>query len=169
MAKKGRIGGRWLRPRLAQEIVLGALSTDTLISESSGGSAVSNRVRVASIDVMVGIHNHTAGEGPIVIGVAKGDYTDAEIQEWFLALAAWNDEDEIAREQSKRYCRVLGMLGGASVSERLWDGRQRKFRLNWSIGEGQSINFWAFNSDSNDLTTGSVVNVDGHANVRLGA
>ncbi len=130
---------------------------------------MANRVRVTSIDVMVGIHNHVVGEGPIVIGVAHSDYTDVEIQEWFLALAAWSEEDKIAREQSRRLCRVLGMLSGGTVSEKLWDGRQRKFRLNWLLGEGQAIKFWAFNSDSNDLTGGTVANIDGHANVRLGA
>ncbi len=169
MGKKGHVGGRWLRPRLAQEIVLGALATDTLISEGGGGTAVANRVRVTSIDVMVGIHNHTAGEGPLVIGVAHSDYTDVELLEWYLALAAWSEEDKVAREQSRRLSRVLGMLSGGSASERLWDGRQRKFRLNWSLGEGQAIKFWCFNSDSNVLNTGSVVDVDGHANVRLGA
>ncbi len=166
MGQKRNIKGKWLKPRLNQEIAIGALAADTLVSEG-GGTAVDSSVLVTSIDVMIGIHNHTAGEGPLVIGVAHSDYSDAEIEAWLENLSSWSSEDKIAEEQARRLCRSLGMIGGAQVSERLWDGRQRKFKLNWRLGEGQALNFWCFNSDSNNLTTGTVVNIDGHANVKL--
>ncbi len=105
MAFKKGIKGVWLRPRLSQEIVLSTLAADTLISESGGGTAVTNRVKVTSIDVTIGMHNHTPGEGPLIVGVAHSDYTDAEIEEWVEALNAWNEEDKIAMEQSRRLCR----------------------------------------------------------------
>ncbi len=166
MAQKKNLRGKWLRPRLLQEWALGTLATDTLISES-GGTAVTNRCKVTSIDVTVSMHNHTVGEGPLIVGVAHSSYTDGQIEEWLEAINAWDEESKIIQEQSRRLCRVLYTLSGQNASEVANDGKFRKFRLNWWLGEGRALNFWAYNSDSNDLTTGTVVNVDGYANVKI--
>ncbi len=165
MAGKKSYGGRWRRPRLLQEWALGALATDTLVSEG-GGTATDQEAIVTSIEVTVARNNGTQGEGPILVGVAHSDYTDAEIEQCVEALGAWTSADKIAEEQSKRLVRMLGTFAG-DATEKLWDGRKRKFKLNWRIADGQAINFWAYNSDSAVLTTGSAVNVDGYANLKL--
>jgi len=166
--RKGkRVRGRWIRPRLLEEFALGTLVTDTLISQSSGGTAVTQDVVVTSIDISISMNNHVAGEGPILIGVSHSDYTDAEKEEAVEATGAWTVANKIAQEHSRRLVRILGTFAGNLASEVLWDGRQRKFKLNWPIQDGQAIAFWAYNSDSADLSGNTQINVDGFANVRL--
>ncbi len=103
----------------------------------------------------------------MLIGVAHSDYTDAEIEQCVEALGAWTSADKIAEEQSKRLVRILGTLNGNEVAEGLWDGRQRKFKLNWRLADGQALNFWAYNSDPAALSGNTSLNVDGHANIKL--
>ncbi len=120
-----------------------------------------------SIQVSASINNHVPGEGPLLVGVAHGDYTDAEIEESVEAIGLWTVADKIAKERANRLVRILGTFSGQNAAEVLWDGRQRKFKLNWRIEEGQSINFWIYNSDGTALSGATGAHVDGYANIKL--
>lgn len=152
--------------RLDETIALSNLASNTLISQG-GGIASDIDVFGISMDVLCSLHNHTAVEGPILIGIANSDYTDAEIEEWVENASRWTRADMIAMERSRRQIRQIGQFAGQVAEEVLNDGKSLRVKLRYAIYEGQSVNFWAYNASGATLTTGSVVDFFGNIYTRL--
>lgn len=109
----------------------------------------------------------TAGEGPIVVGVAHSDYTDAEIEEVLENVGSWDEGDMIDQEKARRLVRRIGQINSPATAEDglLNDGKPLKIKLNWLLTTGQTLSFFAFNKGGSSLTTGSYLVVEGHANL----
>lgn len=157
---KGNIDEEVAITSLAAKDVVGAVFDEVTGQES----------RVTSIVVVAALADYTpvAGAGPILFGVAHGDYTDAEIEEFLENTGQWDRGNMIAsREIAKRLIRPIGTFSGVAAAE-LWnDGRMKKIRLNWPLTEGQTLRLWAFNSgDQGVSATGTpTVHLNGHANL----
>ncbi len=102
----------------------------------------------------------TAGDGPITVGYAFGDYTITEIKEALESASSINAGNKIAQEQANRWVRVVGTLGGTGNST-LNDGQPVTTKLNWAVQIGSAINVFAYNESAGAQTTGAVLDVVG--------
>ncbi len=105
----------------------------------------------------------TAGEGPILFGVAA-NYKDAA-----AIAAALNSDIQSPQEDDSRgkgnYLQVLGYLPLASTNS--FNGNFRdpeRYMISWgkngwSIPEDQSLVYWAFNTDGSAITTGASIQI----------
>lgn len=163
--------GRYIRGRVDEELALGTLAAKTLIGTTFDETVV-DRTLVSSIKAVWSLQNFTAiaGDGPIMVGVAHGDYSDAEIEEVLENTGSWNEGDMIAQERSKRKIRTIGTFDiqvadaaeGAAV---LNEGRLIHTKLNWILNQGVRLKIWGYNLGTGALTTGAVINANGHANL----
>ncbi len=81
-------------------VLLGALAGNDLIA-FEGGASLEEPCRVTSIEGTWALRGLTAGEGPIIFGVANADYTDAEIEEC-LEQATTRPGDLVDKEKANR-------------------------------------------------------------------
>ena len=155
--------GRYLKGRVDEEVPLGTLVTKTAVV-ASFDEVVDDATLVSSIVGKWAIEGLTAGEGPIEVGVAHGDYTLAEIEEYLENTGSWNESDKVqSREVARRLVRSVGIL--SSDEDMINDGKPVKTKLNWLLNEGQTLDLWAYNISTGQLTTGAIVHLTGHANL----
>ena len=110
-----------------------------------------------SADYEVSLRGHTAGEGPITIGVSSTELTVAEIKEAIVA-APQSQTDFPAVEHAKRPVRIVGSFPGLSTDEVLNDGRAFRVRFHQQIPAGKNLpNLFAFNRSGGPLTTGAII------------
>ncbi len=117
--------------------------------------------RAISLKATYTLSDFTAGEGPIHVGLAHGDYTATEVDEWFESQSLMTRGDKIVQEQSNRLCRMVGTFSGLGDAETLNDGKPIRTKLNWQMSIGSAINVWIYNAGSGTLTTGAEVDTVG--------
>lgn len=146
---------------MSESLALGALASNVVVA-SNFGNVVDQEVYAISCDAVVSGHGFTTSEGPILVGLAHGDYSAAEIEEWLEANASWVSSDQIANEKAKRKCRIIGYLEEMTGGDRLCNnGNVIRVKLGWKVQEGETLNLWAYNEGSAVLTTGGIVEVKG--------
>lgn len=161
MPKKPRRFGLAKGP-INASFALATLASNDVLSGNLAGT-VDRNCRVTSIEATYSLHNLTAGEGPVVVGVSHGDYTDAEIEEALEAgSGGWTKADKVSAEQANRLVREIGTFSGEATEETLNEGRPIKTKLNWGLATGQQLKIWAWNKSGGPLTTGSSVKATGH-------
>ncbi len=149
---------------------LGTLGAGVLTSQINAEVAV-EKTLVSSIKCQYSLSEFTqaVGDGPIVVGVAHSDYTDAEMEEVLENIGSWNPGDKISQERAKRLVRIIGTFQQVDISlgnTVLNDGKPIKTKLNWTLITGASLKFWAYNQGESALaTTDPDLNVIGHANL----
>ncbi len=169
-SQRRRRMGRYLRGTVDETTLLGTLAGSTLISDIYD-NVVNERTLVSSHIGTWTLSDLTpgAGVGPILVGIAHSDYTNAEIEEVIEATASWNEGDLLAQERAKRKVRRIGIfdtLDNAADSVVLNDGKPIKTKLNWILLQGQSLRFWAYNMGTGALaTTDPRLQVQGHVNL----
>ena len=161
---KGRSMGRYIKGRVDEELSLSTLATKTLTA-TTFDETVNERSLVSSIVATWSVRDATAGEGPILVGVAHGDYSNAEIEEVIENLGSWDEGDKVSQERAKRLVRQIGTLTLVSGDAVLNDGKAVKTKLNWVLNQGVTLKIWAYNLGLGSLTTGGVVQAEGHANL----
>ncbi len=170
MAKKRRKFRRYLKGVIQNRFTLGTLAATTLIS-STNADAVTERAWLSTIMATWSMDQFTegAGDGPILVGIAHSDYTDAQIEEFVEQAESWEEGDLVAKEISSRKIRRVGTFGqtGPALSGMvLNDGRPIRTKCGWILSTGQTIKFWAYNQGSSALaTTSPAVVTAGHANL----
>ncbi len=162
---------RYMRGAIDFALTLGTLGASTLISGTLG-DAVTEKAWLSSIKCRWSLGNLTpsSGDGPIMVGVAHSDYTDAEMEEWIENTGSWEETDKIQqREVGRRLIRMVGTFDVRTVATEvvvLNDGKFIHTKCGWSLGTGQTIKIWAYNVGTNALeTTSPLVSAFGHANL----
>ena len=162
--------GKYIRGSINEQLALATLAAATLVS-ATFDEAVQERTLVSSIVAAWSLSDFTdaTGDGPIMVGVAHNDYSDAEIEAVIEATGSWDEGDLVQQELSKRKIRRIGIFGGGVQSggqdRVLNDGKVIKTKLNWILNQGQTLKVWAYNLGSSSLTTGALVRTEGHANL----
>ena len=148
-----------------QEEALDTLGNGTGLVEALTGS-FTTPIRITSVDAVWSLRNVTGGEGPIVFGVAHGDYSLAEIEAWIeLTLGSITGPGDMQdREVANRLIRRIGAFSAATTDETINDGKSLKTRLNWLIPDGKTLQMWTYNASGATLTTGAIVRCSGHLN-----
>ena len=164
MAKHGRANRRSFQVgQLDAALSLGTLANADLISgDLFSGDVVDDDTYMISTKLSWGIDDLTDGQGPILVGIAHGDYTDAEIEEWIEASNSLGSGNMIEKERSRRKCRRVGMFSGSGPVETLNDGKPISTKLRFMLSTGQNLKFWAYNKSGSSLsTTVPVVRING--------
>ncbi len=162
--------GRYIRGSVEEQVSLGTLAGQTLVS-ALFDNVVNERTFVSSVVATWDMTNFTlqSDDGPILVGVAHSDYTDAEIEAWIEDADSWNEGNLVRQEVAKRKIRQVGTLKGAPEpiqTSVLNDGKPIRTKCGWILLQGQTLRIWAFNLGSGSLaTTVPIVQCTGHANL----
>ncbi len=167
---KRRRMGRYIRGNVQNTLDLGTLAAATLVSATFSGT-VEERTLITSIVSTWALKNLTqgAGDGPVAVGVAHSDYTDAEIEQVLETTGTWKEGDLVSQEIAKRKVRRIGTFQ-ANVEDVdvivLNDGKPIKTRLNWILTTGKTLKFWAYNEGDSALSaTDPDLTILGHVNL----
>ncbi len=114
-----------------------------------------------SMDGIWSLINATVTEGPIQVGIAHSDYTDAEIEEWIENQGSWGTSDLVGQEVSRRKIRSVGEYDVAATDEVLNDGKPIRTRIGFMLNTGDTLKYWAYNRSGLTLTTGASVSLAG--------
>ncbi len=152
MILKGNVDETLALATLASNTLLGALFDET----------PDETVFALSLECTWSMAEHTPAEGPIVVGVAHGDYTDAEIEAVIENTGSWDRGDLVQQEVARRKVRIVGVFDGLLSEEKLNDGLPIKTVLKFEILTGKTLRLFAYNRDASSLTTGSLILINGH-------
>ncbi len=164
--------GRYLRGNVDESLNLGTLAALTLVGVNFDEASeeqkwVSSVVAQWSMTLLT----PTAGMGPIMVGLAHSDYTDAEVEAWIETTGSWDRGNLAEQEISQRKIRRVGTFqaeGGAVATDILTlnGGRPIKTKLGWNLVTGATVKMWAYNTGPTALaTTIPIVRLQGHANL----
>ncbi len=162
--------GKYLKGSVDEDLDLGTLATKDAILVAFD-STVNERTLVSSVVASYTMSNWTpiASAGPILVGIAHGDYTAAEIEAWVETTGSWNETDLVQQEVANRKIRKIGVFdtpASAAASAVLNDGRPVKTKLNWILTQGQTLSLWAYNLGTAAVaTTDPRIHAEGHANL----
>lgn len=147
--------------------LLATLADSALIGGDINAEQADRPYWIISADLIWSLRNHTAGEGPIHVGLAHPDYSDAEIEEWFENSGSLQKGDLVSQEKARRRIRQVGSFSGKDTEEHLNDGKPIRTKCMWGIIAGQTTaKLWAYNQSAAALTTGSSVLATGKVYAR---
>ncbi len=161
MAKKPQRRRRQFNLRKVHITPAQALSTlagVTVLTTGLTGTA-DGAYRCVSVKGIHSILGLTAGEGPVTVGFAHGDYSVTEIKEAIESALSISVGDKLAQEKANRLVRVIGEISAAEPM--LNEGMPVSTKLNWFIPIGKVISLFAYNNNSGTLTTGAIQNFSG--------
>ncbi len=162
--------GKYIRGNVDERFALGTLAARTGIIKQFD-DVVNERTLVSSLQATWAMTDFTSatGDGPIYLGVAHGDYTLAEIEEFIETTNSWDEGNLISQEIAKRKIRIAGIIQSSDAPadvQVLNDGKPVKLKLNWILLQSQTLQAFAYNSGSSALaTTDPQVTIVGHANL----
>lgn len=175
MAKHGKARrkmGKYIRGNVDEQLQLTTLAAKTLVGVLMD-ETVNERTFVSSMLADWSIRNVTTGTGigPVMVGVAHGDYSDAEIEEWIETVGSWNEGDMVqSREVGRRLIRRIGTFTTniQSAVADSWNLQDKpiKTKLGWILIQGQTLRVWAYNLGGSPFaSTVPEVMVQGHVNL----
>ncbi len=140
-------------------VTLGALADNTAVlgplTANFGEDAY-----IISVDASWTMRGHTAGEGTFEVGFSHGDLSATEVEE-ALSAEVINPDDIIARERARRPVRRAGRFLGLLADEVLFDGRELRNTIKFSVGNGFALQAFAANRSGGSFTSGTIVDVVG--------
>ncbi len=137
---------------------MSTLGDDAIISGNLHDIAPVESLFSIALDLYVGWAE--GGEGPLAVGIAHGDYSDAEILEC-LKADTLDLANKIEREQAKRLVRSVGYITGLDADGAMNDGKMIRVKSRFHLEEGQNMKFWVWNRSKGALSTGADVQVFG--------
>ncbi len=143
---------------------LGGLADGDVVGGTPSQS-VTEEAWLSSIKATFALRNSTAGEGPIVFGIAHSDYSDAEIEEYLENTGSWDAGDLVQQEIAKRKIRRIGVFDGEGSEEKYNEGRSTRIKCGWMLFTGDNFKIWMWNKSGASLTSGAAVMVEGKANL----
>ncbi len=136
------------------------LADNTVLGQNLLGAEFSEDFYWISTDATWSIFGHTAGEGPISVGLNHNDLSATEVKEG-LDAEITDPDDIIARERSRRPIRKVGTFPGLSINESLKHGDEIRTKSKFMVGDGHGPAQYAINRSNAPLTTGTVVVCEG--------
>ncbi len=167
--KPRRSRGIYIKGNVNETLSLGTLASVTALG-ADFDEVLAESARISSVQGVYSLEGFTpvAGDGPIEVGIAHGDYSATEIAEFITTTGSWDRGNKTEQEVANRLIRKIGVFDTPQAVEDavvLNDGKPIKTKLNWNLNTGQTLQVWAFNHGTDALTTGSAVRLQGHANI----
>jgi len=126
-------------------------------------------LRVISVDITARVESINNEAVTLQFGLSHSAYTTAQIVECIDARPVSRD-DKVAIEQTNRLVRPVGTVHKTILADEdtgLWiGGDEKRVRLNWRVGQPESLAVWMINRTGSTLTTGGVFNIEGTAYCR---
>ncbi len=142
-------------------ITLSTLAANTVLSADLLGSALAEDLFVISVDGLWTVRGLTAGEVPLGVGLAHGDYSVTEILE-NLEIEVISPDSMIEMEKAKRKVRRVGTFAEGGVTDMsLNDGKPIRSIMKFTVGNSQNISVWVRNNSGSALTTGATLQLNG--------
>lgn len=138
-------------------MAIGNLASKDLVGQVGDYNAVlQDDFRLMKSEFYISVDAFTSNEGPIIVGIADGQLTDAEIEECIEARP--NDRNHnVAHEQSQRPVWPLCILDYQSVGAKCsW---QDEKTLKWTFSDTEAWKYWVYNPSGAALSTGGVVRI----------
>ncbi len=142
------------------ELPLLTLLDDAVLKVSMLTSNFGEDIFCISADILAVIKDNTAGEVPLILGVAHGDLTNGEILE-FLDAELTDPDDLIVKEQSRRPVRRIAVFSTTGVDLELNDGKPIRQVMKFSVGDGHNVALFICNRSGSTLTTGTILKISG--------
>lgn len=161
---------KYLRGSVDESVLGGTLAAKTVIS-AIFDEVVQERTLASSIVATYAMGNWTigSGRGPVMIGIAHSDYSDAEIEAMIESTGSWDEGDLVQQELAKRKIRRIGIFAAPDNSSEdavLNDGNPIKTKLNWVLLQGQTLRLWIYNTGTAAFATSDpVFHCQGHINL----
>ncbi len=161
LAKRGRNRRNFVAIPVERDLTLSTLADDAGIVLSLLGGNFTEDFYWISSDLSWSSKGATAGEGPIVVGLAHGDYTAAEIVE-NLDVAFLGPGTKIEQERARRLVRRVGEIANAnSIFHIAPEGGLIRTKSKFMVQSGKAANMWVVNKSGAQLTTGQSIHVVG--------
>lgn len=145
---------------VSENLALGTLTDTSVISATL--LALAQEVHLISADLIWTIRGATAGEGPILVGLANGDLSTTEIGE-AIDASPTSQSAIVELEQASRPVRKVGhiaILTGTGDNQ-LNDGVAIRTKIQFPIANDTNLDFFARNESGGTLTTGQVLEIVG--------
>ncbi len=142
---KHRSGGKNRRNFVAapinSSVSLSTLGNNTVISVDLVSSLVED-MYIMSVDLAWSIRGLTAGETPLQVGLAHGDYSVTEVLE-NLDASSLDPDDKIDQERVRRLVRRVGVFNETGATDMpLNDGKEIRTKVKFTVGDGKSFDAW---------------------------
>ena len=118
-------------------VALSTLGNGTVIAANLLAALAENYYAI-SADLQWTIHDLTATEVPIEVGVSHGDLSVTEVGEC-LDVSFTDPGDIIARERARRPVRRAGVFSGNDSNQSLSDGNPIRSTIKFMVNEGKSL------------------------------
>ncbi len=167
---KRRRMGRYIRGDMDEQLALSTLAAKTAV-KGNFDQVVNGRTFVSSVVATWALSEFTksTGDGPILVGIAHGDYSAAEIEAWIENSGSWDEGDLVQQEVGKRKIRRVGIFHTPDDEAQavvLNDGKPIRTKCGWILNDGATLSHWAYNLGTSALaTTSPTLNTQGHANL----
>ncbi len=155
-------------------ITLGTLADLDVVGADS--LAVTQNGYITTSDVIATLIGLTAGEGiGLVLGVADGQLSDAEIEETLEAQGPAFEGQRSQSERADRMVRILGLIGPQPSelvpNSTVFAHQFLRFKTNLSFSEDKAAlaRWYIYNTRGNALTTGAQLELLLTHNVRWSA
>ncbi len=171
--KKG--GGkfrRYIRGIVNVEKDAASLATKTVTLQQFP-DVTTERCWISSIDAVWTLSHHTkvADAGPFLIGVAHGDYTGDEIEEFLENVDSWDESDKVqSREISRRFIKQIGIFETPEAIEntvRMNDGKMIHTKCGFYLATGQTLQLFVYNLGGAQISATGNSRVDGRGVAHL--
>ncbi len=141
------------------EFAVGALATKAAEAANSKIDASREQgVKIKKLMAHMSFGGKTATEGPLVVGCAFENYTDAELAEFFLADPQKHEDPALADQANRRIVPLWVISRAATGSEATPSASDmvlKDMRIpSFEVEEGTPVKWWLFNADTSVLTTG---------------
>ncbi len=162
--------GKYIRGTIDESTSFAALAAKD-VATADFDQVVVDRMLISSVKATYSLRDFTpaVNSGPILVGIAHSDYTDAEIEEFLETTDSWDEGNKVEQEVAGRLIRRIGIFQSpalATESVTLNDGKPIRTKLNWILNQGQTLQLWVYNMGSAAVaTTTPVVDVAGQANL----
>lgn len=166
MARKSRRRRKWRKyfaGTVDAKLELGATLANATAISAFFPDTVREKAWITSIDAVWSLHDFTeaAEDGPILVGIAHGDYSTAEIEAWVENLGSWDEGDLVQQEVAKRKIRKVGIFptGDAVDHIVLNDGKPIHTKCGWMLVTGETLRLWGYNMGTSNLSGGTTPTV----------
>lgn len=136
------------------DLSIGALGgLDVAVAPSKIDASRLNGFRVMKTEYFMALEGYTAGEGPVVVGMAMLQ-DDATIEQG-LEADPQSASDLANNSYTKRPVWPLEIFTLQTAD----GGKKGSFNPRWSCPEGQVTNWWVYNLDGAALTIGCMLHI----------
>ncbi len=146
------------------KITVGNLAADTGILSTSGNrisDALQDDFRIIKTEYIVTKRDQTGGEGTLLLGIADGELSLAEIEENIELAGPVDRNDRISTERAERPVWVLGHMGDNDDLVGVGSGGFQPTRekvLRWTFSNPEAWDWFVYNSGT-ILTAGTIVEI----------